>query len=110
MGVAIPGAHNPGFPSGLLHRDPQSRVFHPVFGTTPGDIALTAAVGFGISLLMFYGMRRAPSIHSGDMVLPGALPVLTVMIPSTRRYLMARMSRLSGYSFMLVWLLSYVHC
>jgi hypothetical protein len=71
----------------LLARDP-AHPFRPEFGLTPVDI-IFMAVGIGISLVMFYGMWR-----TRDRLLPeiiyflAALPVLTVIIPSTRRYLM----------------------
>jgi hypothetical protein len=71
-----------------FERDPVTRAYHPTFGTTPTDAVLTA-MGIGISLIVFYGMwvyrrRFLPEIWYFLAI----LPVITAMIPSTRRYLM----------------------
>jgi hypothetical protein len=70
-------------------QNPVRQVMRPEFGTTPGDTALTA-IGVGISLVIFYGMWRARRRFMPEIwYFLTALPVITLMIPSTRRYLMA---------------------
>jgi len=87
MGIALPSHIIPVYNLAFAH-NPISRVYRPVFGTTSADIALTA-LGIGISLLMFYGMWRARRRFMPEVwYFLGALPVLTLVIPSTRRYLM----------------------
>jgi hypothetical protein len=71
-----------------FERDPIMRTMHPKFGTTPVDAMLTA-IGIGISLIVFYGMWRQRRRFLPEIwYFLAALPVITLMIPSTRRYLM----------------------
>lgn len=88
MGISLPAQVIPVYHLAFA-RNPVRQVMRPAFGTTPGDAALTA-IGVGISLLMFYGMWRARHRFLPEIwYFLTALPVITVMIPSTRRYLMA---------------------
>jgi len=87
-GFSIPAQIIPVYHLAFAH-DPIVRPYSPVFGTTPGDIVLTA-VGVGLSLVMFYGMWRARARFMPEILyFLAALPVITLMMPSTRRYLMA---------------------
>lgn len=99
MGFSLPAQIIPVYHLAFAH-DPVRQVMRPVFGTTPGDIALTA-VGFGLSLVMFSGMWRARRRFAPEIwYFLAALPVITVMIPSTRRYLLSYQP--------LIWIFFYV--
>ena len=88
MGFSIPAQIIPVYHLAFA-LNPIVRQYYPVFGTTPGDVVLTA-VGVCLSLVMFYGMWRARDRFMPEILyFLAVLPVLTVMIPSTRRYLMA---------------------
>ena len=87
MGHALPSHIVPVYHLAFAH-DPVVRAYHPEFGKTPGDIALTV-LGVGLSLVVFYGMWRGRHRFLPEIwYFLAALPVLTAMIPSTRRYLM----------------------
>lgn len=68
--------------------DPVGPLYRPKFGTTPNDAVLTT-LGVGISLVVAYGVWRARRRFLPEIwYFLAALPVLTAMMPSTRRYLM----------------------
>ncbi|MEP6906207.1 MAG: hypothetical protein ABI875_08975, partial [Gemmatimonadales bacterium] len=54
FGLAIPSQLIPDFELAFA-RNPMVDAYRPVFGTTPGDVAITVA-GISISLVLFYGM------------------------------------------------------
>jgi hypothetical protein len=88
MGLALPSQIVPDFQLAFA-RDSMVAAYRPVFGGSPGDAALTAA-GIAVSLLFFFGMWRARHRFLPEIwYFLAALPVLTLMIPSTSRYLMA---------------------
>lgn len=88
MGNALPAQIIPVYHQ-LFENDPIGfGAYRPGFATTPSDIALTV-FGFGLSLVIFYGMWRARHRFLPEIwYFLAALPVLTVLIPSTRRYMM----------------------
>lgn len=88
FGLALPAQIVPDFQLAFA-RHPMVDAYRPVFGGTTGDVALTAA-GIAVSLLFFFGMWRARRRFLPEICYClAALPVLTLMIPSTSRYLMA---------------------
>ncbi|HYN80305.1 MAG TPA: hypothetical protein VES88_02300 [Gemmatimonadaceae bacterium] len=88
MGVALPSSIIPVYHLAFAQYPITKGAFNPAFGATMGDMAITAA-GVGISLVLMYGMWRARRRFMPEILyFLAALPVLTVMIPSTRRYLM----------------------
>jgi len=88
FGLAIPSQVIPDFELAFA-RNPMVDAYRPVFGTTPGDIAITAA-GIAISMVFFFGMWKARKHFLPEIgYCLAALPVLGLMIPSTARYLMA---------------------
>jgi hypothetical protein len=88
MGISLPANIIPVYHL-AFSRDPVAAgAYTPAFGSTAGDIALTAA-GVGMSLVLMYGMWRARRRFMPEIwYFLAALPVLALMIPSTRRYLM----------------------
>jgi len=63
--------------------------YHVRFGTSAGDVALIV-VGFAISATTFLGMWHSRRRFAPEIAYTlAALPVLTLMIPSTARYLLA---------------------
>jgi hypothetical protein len=88
FGLALPSQIVPDFQLAFA-RNPVVDAYRPVFGTTPGDAAITVA-GIVISLLFFFGMWKARRQFLPEIwYCLAALPVLGLMIPSTSRYLMA---------------------
>ncbi|MEO7501895.1 MAG: hypothetical protein ABIW94_04570 [Gemmatimonadaceae bacterium] len=88
LGISIPAHIIPVYHL-AFDFDPVGHVYRPKFGTTPNDAALTA-LGVGISLIVVYGVWRARRRFLPEAwYFLAALPVITLMIPSTRRYLLA---------------------
>ncbi|MDP9179330.1 MAG: hypothetical protein M3O61_16770, partial [Gemmatimonadota bacterium] len=88
LGISLPSNIIPVYHLALAHDPIMKGMFRPTFGPTMGDFAIVAA-GVGISLVLLYGMWRARRRFMPEIwYFLAVLPVLTVMIPSTRRYLM----------------------
>jgi hypothetical protein len=88
MASALPSQIIGDFHLGFV-RLPQIDAYHVRFGHSPGDVALVA-LGFAISATVFFGMWRARDRFAPEIAYTLAgLPVLTLMMPSTARYLMA---------------------
>lgn len=88
LGSAIPSQLIPDFHL-AFSQPPSMNAYEPALATTTGDLAL-ALSGVALSLTVFLGIWRmreklAPEI----LYLLCALPLLTMIIPSTARYLMA---------------------
>jgi hypothetical protein len=88
LASALPSQIVPRFQRGFTHEvilDP-SNVY---FGTAPRDVVLVT-IGFAISATTFFGMWRARSRFAPEIAYTlAALPVLSLMIPSTARYLIS---------------------
>lgn len=88
LGISIPAHIIPVYHL-AFDFDPVGRTFKPTFGTTPNDAALTA-LGVAMSLIMVYGVWRTRRHFLPEIgYFLAALPVITLMMPSTRRYLLA---------------------
>ncbi|MBA3342524.1 MAG: hypothetical protein H0T48_11915 [Gemmatimonadaceae bacterium] len=105
VALALPSQIVPVFQLGFA-QPPMESIFYLVFGTTPRDRAWTA-IGIAIACVVFFGMWRTRARLLPEIAyLICVLPVLTLIIPSTSRYLMAYqpfiwMFFLAGLSFLL---------
>lgn len=88
FGVAIPDQILPDFHLGFSE-PPVTDTFYTQFTHTLRD-AVWTAVGFGISAVVVFGMWRSRAKFLPEILyLLAPLAVLTVMLPSTARYLMS---------------------
>jgi hypothetical protein len=88
VGLALPSQLISDFRLGFTDH-PIVSTYHVKFPHAPQDIVL-AAIGVIISLIIFFGIWRSRRSFLPEIAyLLAALPVLTLMIPSTARYLMA---------------------
>jgi hypothetical protein len=88
MASALPTQIITDFHLGFAHQ-PIIDPFHVKFGKSPGDVALMW-IGIAVSLTTFYGMWRSRHRFAPEIAyVLVALPLLTLIIPSTARYLMA---------------------
>jgi hypothetical protein len=87
LGAALPSQVLPSFQLGFMH-PPIQDTFHTKFSSALPDM-LWAAFGVCISLVLLHGMWRSRSRLLPEIVyVLGALPLITLMMPSTGRYLM----------------------
>ena len=87
LGLSIPAHIIPVFHL-AFDFDSTGRNFRPRFGTTPNDAVLTA-LGVAISLVVVYGVWPARRRFLPEIwYFLAGLPVITLMMPSTRRYLL----------------------
>jgi len=86
LASALPSQIVPRFQRLFTH-DPILDTYHVHFGTAPRDLVLIV-LGFAISATIFFGMWRARRRFAPEIAYTlAAMPVLTLMIPSTARYL-----------------------
>jgi len=88
LGSALPSQIVPDFHLGFS-QPPAMNAYSPALATTPSDLLL-ALLGVAISVTAFLGMWKARDRLAPEIAyLLCALPLLTMIIPSTARYLMA---------------------
>lgn len=88
IGSALPSQVIPDFYLGFSH-PPALNAYQPALVFTPGDLVL-AVVGVGISVTIFLGIWKTRNRFAPEIAyFLCALPLLTLIIPSTARYLMA---------------------
>jgi hypothetical protein len=88
LASALPSQIVPRFQR-LFSHDPVVDTYHVNFGAAPRDLVLVA-IGFAISTTVFFGMWRERRRFVPEIAYTlAAMPVLTLMIPSTTRYLIA---------------------
>ena len=88
LASALPSQIVPRFQRLFTH-DPVLSTYDVQFGSAPRDVILVA-LGIAISATTFYGMFRARRRFAPEVLFTlAAMPVLTLMIPSTARYLIA---------------------
>jgi hypothetical protein len=86
--IALPSQIIPDLSLALTQFPTQGK-FNVTLGSTPRDLTILA-IGICISLVMLWGMWRSRTRFAPEIVYTLAvLPVLTLMIQSTSRYLMA---------------------
>jgi hypothetical protein len=88
VGVALPSQIIPDFQLAFA-REWMVDPYRPLFATTPGD-AVVIAAGIAVSLICFFGMWRARRRFAPEVwYFLAVLPPLSLVIPSTSRYLTA---------------------
>jgi hypothetical protein len=88
LGISIPAHIIPVYHLAFDFDAVSGRPFRPHFGTTPNDAALTA-LGVAISSIVVYGGWRARRHFLPEIwYFLAPLPVITLLMPSTRRYLL----------------------